>query len=93
MNMHTASSIQTMSISAIDSSEILDVDERIYESLPKLGTVRLISVKDLMLNAERLDYRNEMFTGWISAGNITTYNLRDFVLSADIPKVFNSNSN
>ena len=58
MNMRTASSIQTMSISAIDSSEVPDVDERIYESLPKLGTVRLMSVKDLMLNADILDYRN-----------------------------------
>ena len=92
MNMRTNSMSYTMSISAVKSSEMPDVDLKTLASLPKLGTLQLISVKDLALNAKKFDYRNEMFTGWISAGASTTYNLADFVLSSDISNVFNSTS-
>ena len=51
-------------------------------SLPKLGQIRFIAVKDLLMYADMFDITNPSFIGWIPAANENVYELSNFILGA-----------
>ena len=69
-------------------SQTSSVEDLILSKLPKLGQIQFIAVKDLLIYADKFDVTSPEFIGWIPAQNSTAYDLSDFILSSDIPKVF-----
>ena len=78
-----------MSNNEYQNKSIKDI---VMNSLPKLGQIRFIAVKDLLMYANMFDITNPSFIGWIPAANENVYELSNFILSSQIPNVFQTSN-
>lgn len=88
MTMRTPTTSYEMSLSSAQFIDYVDVGSYVEASPLKLGIMKFIAVNDMTAYRDEFDFSNEKFSGWVKADGTSTYNINDFILSNDIPKVF-----